>query len=126
MILPSVFTQQQHRSLFPWKKVQHSVCVCLEGGRSIMGHPTDIICLPICTLLAKPMRHNCFSEQGYGSYSASDSLQSTTQGEVSYRPLLSMILNKAKLKIYDHHSQALYKRSHHFRCYTRIKSGVSN
>lgn len=56
-----------------------------------MGHPTDIICLPICTLLAKPSLRNSFSEQGYGSYSVSIFKQFAVWEKAPYRPLLSHV-----------------------------------
>ncbi len=75
---------------FPWKRCNTvCVCVCVEGRGCIMGHPTDIICLPICTLLAKPSLRNSFTEQCYGSDSVSIFKQFIIWEKVSYRPLSS-------------------------------------
>lgn len=56
------FAEHQHM-VFPLEKVQHGVCV-----GCIMGHPTDIICLPICTLFTKTSFH---SHAECGPWSAS-------------------------------------------------------
>lgn len=70
---------------FPWRRCS---ALCVEGRGSIMGHPTDIICLPICTLLAKPGLRNSFTEQSYGSECLYFK-QFPVREKVSYRPLLS-------------------------------------
>lgn len=59
MVFPSINTWH-----FPRRR-------CSTGRGCIIGHPTDIICLPICTLLAKTSFHNCVNECGWGPQSAS-------------------------------------------------------